>query len=63
MNRRSRERRCAVVRCLVDGLSARATARLTGVARASVLSLLADLGTVCSAYLDAVMRDLPCRRI
>ena len=63
MNRLSRERRCAVVRCLVDGVSARATSRLTGVARATVLRLLVDLGFVCGDYLDRILRDLPCRRI
>jgi len=63
MNRLSRERRSAVVRCLVDGVSARATSRLTGVSRATVLSLLADLGFACGEFLDRILRDLPCRRI
>lgn len=63
MYRLSRERRCHVVRCLVDGVSVRGTARLTGVSRSAILRLLEDLGLVCEAYLDSVLRVLPCRRI
>ena len=47
MNRLSSEKRTAVVRCLVEGNSIRATVRLTGVAKNTVTKLLVDLGAAC----------------
>jgi IS1 family transposase len=63
MNRLTAEKRAAVVAALVEGNSIRATCRMTGVAKNTVVKLLVDLGTVCSVYQDRVMRDLPCERI
>jgi IS1 family transposase len=63
MNRLSPAKRKAVVASLVEGNSIRATCRMTGVAKATVMKLLIDLGTVCSHYQDATLRDLPCERI
>lgn len=36
---------------------------MTGAAKNTVVRLLADLGTVCSVYQDAKLRDLPCKRV
>lgn len=36
---------------------------MMGVAKGTVLKLLADLGGVCATYQDKALRDLPCRRI
>jgi IS1 family transposase len=63
MNQLSVERRAAIVRALVEGNSARATARLTGTSRTTVLSLLAEVGEMCRVYQDHVLRNLPCKRI
>jgi IS1 family transposase len=63
MNRLSPEKRKAVVASLVEGNSIRSTCRMTGVAKATVMKLLLDLGTVCSHYQDAKLRDLPCERV
>jgi IS1 family transposase len=63
MNRLSPEKRTAVVASLVEGNSIRSTVRMTGVAKATVMKLLLDLGTVCSHYQDATLRDLPCERV
>jgi IS1 family transposase len=63
MNQLSIERRSAVVRCLVEGNSARATARLTGCSRATVLSLVVELGEMCRIYQDHKLRGLSCKRI
>src|SRR5437762_6000716 len=63
MNRVSSEKRAQVVAALVEGNSIRATCRMTGVAKATVIKLLTDLGIVCSIYQDHAMRDLPCERI
>jgi IS1 family transposase len=63
MNRLSSEKRKAVIAALVEGNSIRATCRMTGVAKNTVVKLLVDLGTACSIHQDRVMRDLPCKRV
>jgi len=63
MNRLSTDKRAEVIRALVEGNSIRATVRMTGVAKNTVAKLLVDVGRECSAFQDAVMRDLPCTRI
>lgn len=62
MNRLSTERRGQVVACLVEGMSIRATVRVTGVAKNTVVKLLADLGQACSNYQDKTRRNLSCSR-
>ena len=59
----STEKKVAVISALVEGCSVRSTVRLTGVAKGTILRLLADVGKACAAYQDAVIRDLPARRI
>src|ERR1700679_1195832 len=63
MNKISTEERTRVVACLVEGNSLRATTRMTGVHRTTVMKLLADLGVACSEYQDKVFRNLSCKRI
>lgn len=63
MNKLSTERRAQVVSCLVEGNSIRATVRMTGVAKNTVVKLLADLGSACAEYQDGVMQNLTCERI
>ena len=63
MNRLPAAKRTAVVRCLVEGNSIRATVRITGVAKNTVVKLLVDLGDACSGYQDRTLRDLPCRHL
>ena len=63
MNQLSVERRAQVVRCLVEGNSIRATSRLTGASRTTVLSLLVDLGDLCRVYQDHVLRNLQTTRV
>ena len=55
--------RVRVVSALVEGCSIRATCRMTGVAKGTVLKLLADLGTACRTYHDANVRGLKSQRI
>lgn len=52
-----------VIAALVEGNSIRATVRMTGVAKNTVVKLLADIGKACSDYQDKVFRNLPCKRI
>lgn len=63
MNKLNSKRRSQVVAALVEGNSIRAACRMTGVAKGTVLKLLAHLGAACEKYQDAALRNLPCRRI
>ena len=63
MNRLSTADRTRVVAALVEGNSIRATCRMTGISKPTVLKLLADIGKVCTAYHDAHVRGLKCKRV
>jgi len=63
MNRLSTEERIRVVGALVEGNSIRATCRMTGIAKNTVVKLLVELGEVCTRYQDKELRGLTCRRI
>jgi len=61
MNRLSTEQRARIIGCLVEGNSIRATVRMTGAAKNTIVKLLADLGEACAEYQDGVFQDLPCK--
>ncbi len=63
MNKLTPERRAAVLSCLVEGNSIRSTVRLTGVAKNTVTKLLVQAGKVAAEYQDAILRNLPCKRV
>lgn len=63
MNRLTTEKRAQIIGCLVEGMSIRATVRMTGAAKNTVTKLLVDLGAACSEYQDRVLRDLSCGRL
>ena len=63
MNKLSQERRVQVVKALVEGNSINGTVRMTGVAKNTVLKLLADLGSACLDYQETTLRDLNLRYI
>lgn len=63
MNRLSMEDRIRVISALVEGNSIRSTVRMTGVAKNTIVKLLADVGKACSEYQDRVLRNLPCKRL
>ena len=50
MNKLKPEKRKAIVAALVEGNSIRATCRITGAAKGTVIKLLAGLGEVCAEY-------------
>jgi len=58
MNKLSPERRAQVISPLVEGNSIRATCRMTGTAKGTVLKLLADVGEVDHLVLAAIERDV-----
>jgi IS1 family transposase len=63
MNVLSLAKRAQILALLVEGNSINATCRITGVAKVTVLRLLADVGAACGEYQDEALRNLPCKRI
>jgi len=63
MNKLPMVKRAAIVRALVEGTSVRATARMTGTSKDTVLKLLVELGDFCSIYQDYRLRDLNTTRV
>jgi len=63
MNQLDNETRCQVIGCLVEGMSIRATVRLTGAAKNTIQKLLLEIGDVCMAYMDQAFRNLNSQRV
>lgn len=63
MNKLTQAKRVQIIAALVEGNSIRATCRMTGVAKGTVLKLLVDLGSACAAYQDRTLRNLPSKRV
>ncbi len=63
MNRLSTDRQAAIAAALVEGNSIRATCRMTGAAKGTVLKLLRDLGMACMDYHDTHVRNVRSRRV
>src|ERR1700694_5995257 len=56
-------KKVAVISALVEGCSVRSTSRLTGVAKGTILRLLASVGQACAEYQDAAIRNVAAKRI
>jgi IS1 family transposase len=63
MNKLKKDKQIQVVAALVEGNSIRATCRMTGVAKNTVVKLLIALGKACAEYQDKALRNLPCKHI
>ncbi len=63
MNRLSTAKQVAVISALVEGCSVRSTSRLTGVAKGTILRLLARVGRACAEYQSAAIRNVPAHRV
>lgn len=63
MKQLTREQRCAVVRCLVDGVSIRATVRITGVSKNTIQKLTRDLGKAVLEFQDNALRNIRSQRV
>jgi IS1 family transposase len=63
MNCLSIEKRTQVVSALIEGNSVRATVRMTGVCKDTVLKLLVDLGTACASYHNRYVRNVRPRHV
>ena len=58
-----RHKKVLIIRCLTEGMSLRAVARIADVSRNTVAKLLADAGRACADFQDKALRNLPCQRI
>jgi IS1 family transposase len=63
MNRLTTAKHVAVISALVEGCSVRSTSRLTGVAKGTILSLLARVGRACAEYQSTAIRDVAAKRV
>jgi IS1 family transposase len=63
MNRLTTAKRAQIIGALTEGNSVRATVRMTGASKNTIVKLIAELGPACAAYMDRTFRNLPCKRI
>lgn len=63
MNKLDSKTREAVISCLIEGCSIRATVRMTGVSKKCVMRLLFEVGKFCAEYQDKMFRNLKCKQL
>lgn len=63
MNKLSAERRAAIIAALCEGNGIRATARLTGANKETVMKIMVEAGEFASAYQDIAHRGLKTARV
>lgn len=63
MNQLSKEKRVQVLRCLVEGCSIRATVRMAGVAKNTIVKLLVEIGAACAKYQHQALCGLSCEKV
>lgn len=63
MNRLSIQERAKILGCLVEGVSVRATCRMTGAAKKTVLRLIGEFGAACAGYHDKNVRNVNGKRV
>ena len=63
MKQLTSDQRCAIVRCLVDGVSIRATTRITGFAKGTIQKLTRDLGEAVLDYQDKALVGIKSSRV
>src|SRR2546430_8353550 len=63
MNKLKSDRRSQIIRCLCEGNSMRATARLVDCSFNTVAKLLIEAGRACTKFQDKALHNLPCKRV
>ncbi len=63
MNKLSTDKQAQIIHSLVEGNSIRATVRMTGAAKGTVLKLLAEVGAACAEYQNKILVNLTSKRI
>ncbi len=51
------------IKCLLEGCSIRSAERLSGLNRNTIMRLLVEAGIHCEKFMNATMRQLPCKRV
>jgi IS1 family transposase len=57
------ERQAAIIHCLCEGNSIRATSRMTGAAKGTILTLLRNVGAHAKNYHDRMVRNVHAKRV
>lgn len=63
MNKLPTETRIRILGMMVEGMSLRAIARLTGASKNTIVKFLREAGEACLRYQDEHLRGLTCKRI
>lgn len=63
MNTLSLERKTQILGCLAEGMSIRATCRVTAAAKGTVTRLIREVGSACERFHDAHVRYLPTLKV
>lgn len=63
MNRLKTEKQKTIIRCLVDGMSMRATSRVTGCHRNTITRLMVQVAEGCKAINGEHLKDLECENV
>jgi DNA invertase Pin-like site-specific DNA recombinase len=63
MKRLTREKQAQIVSALIEGNSIRATSRMFGVSKDTVLKLQVEAGYASANYQDRVFVNLNCKRV
>jgi len=63
MNKLNPIKQAQIIATLIEGNSIRATCRMTGAAKGTILKLLADVGKACDEYQDKALRNLTIKKI
>jgi len=63
MNKLPIEKRTQIINCLVEGMSLRATTRLTGCSINTVTKLLVDVGQACIKFHDEKVKGVKAKRV
>src|SRR4051794_12058322 len=59
----AKQTRAQILHLLMEGTSIRATARIVGVSKTTILKLVEDAGQAAAWYQDRVFQNLSCRRV
>ena len=63
MRKLTREQRCLILRCLIEGNGVRGTSRIAGVSKVTVSKFVADFGNFSRGMLEFFMTDLDIKRV
>ena len=63
MNNSSTAKRVQVLSALAEGNSIRSTVRMTGVAKNTIVKMLATVGEWCAKFQHDAMKNLPCKNL